>query len=55
MERDRDGASCWQVSLAADGRPIWRSDAEERRTQPARSDWQRSEDVFLKLFPSNDY
>ena len=55
MERDMDGANSWQVTLAADGTLRWKSDAGERATQPARSFWQRLEDVFFKLFPSSYY
>ena len=55
MERDMEGANSWQVALAADGSTIWRNDAAERNTQPARNIWQRLENAFFKIFPSSYY
>jgi putative cardiolipin synthase len=55
MERDMEGANSWQVTLAPDGTLRWKSDAGERKTQPARNFWQRLEDVFFKFFPSSYY
>ncbi|HWR88284.1 MAG TPA: phospholipase D family protein [Acidiferrobacterales bacterium] len=55
MERDMGGANSWQVVLAEDGSLRWRSTAGELTRQPARSFWQRVEDVIFKLFPANLY
>jgi putative cardiolipin synthase len=55
MERDMSGANSWQVVRADDGALRWRSDPGERRAQPARSFWQRVENVLFKLMPASYY
>ncbi|HMS81145.1 MAG TPA: phospholipase D family protein [Burkholderiaceae bacterium] len=54
-ERVMSGANSWQVSARADGTLRWRSDAGELARQPARSAWQRVENLFFKLFPPTLY
>ena len=53
IERDMSGANSWQVALAEDGGLRWRSDAGERNSQPARSFWQRVENLVFKLAPAS--
>jgi putative cardiolipin synthase len=55
MERDMTGANSWRVEVADDGGLIWKSDAGERRSQPARSRWQRVENLLFKLLPASYY
>jgi len=49
------GANSWQVALAGDGSLRWRSDAGERSSQPARSFWQRVQNLVFKLAPASYY
>jgi len=55
IERDLSGANSWQVVLADDGTLRWRSAAGERSSQPARSFWQRVENLVFKLMPASYY
>jgi cardiolipin synthase C len=55
IERDMSGANSWQVALAGDGSLRWRSDAGERDSQPARSFWQRVQNLVFKLAPASYY
>jgi putative cardiolipin synthase len=55
IERDMSGANSWQVALAEDGSLRWRSDAGERSSQPARSLWQRVQNLVFKLAPASYY
>jgi len=55
IERDMSGANSWQVALAGDGSLRWRSDAGERSSQPARSFWQRVQNLVFKLAPASYY
>jgi putative cardiolipin synthase len=55
MERDMSPANSWRVTLTSDGALVWKGNAGERTTQPARSFAQRIENVFFKLFPSGYY
>ena len=55
MERDMTGANAWRVSLAPDGSLRWSDDVGVLERQPARSVWQRVENLFFKLFPPNLY
>jgi putative cardiolipin synthase len=55
MERDMGGANAWRVELDAEEHPRWTSDAGTLHRQPARSAWQRLENLFFKLFPPNLY
>jgi len=55
MQRDMDGANSWQVIRTDDGELRWRSHAGELSRQPARSFWQRVENVIFKFFPVDLY
>jgi putative cardiolipin synthase len=55
IERDMSGVNSWQVVLADDGTLRWRSAVGERSSQPARSFWQRVENVVFKLMPASYY
>jgi putative cardiolipin synthase len=55
IERDMNGANSWRVERAADGSLRWTSDAGTLTRQPARSAWQRVENLFFKLFPPGLY
>ena len=55
MERDMGGANSWQVSRHTDGNVSWTSDAGVLTSQPARSLWQRIENLVFKLFPASYY
>jgi putative cardiolipin synthase len=55
MERDMTGANSWHVVLSDDRTIRWRSDAGEVSAQPARSAWQRVQNVLFKLFPASYY
>jgi putative cardiolipin synthase len=55
IERDLSGANSWQVVVTGDDTLVWRSELGERRSQPARSFWQRVENVFFKLMPASYY
>jgi putative cardiolipin synthase len=53
--RDMQPANSWQVELAADGGLRWVDDKEVVTSQPARSWWQRVEDVIFMAFPKEIY
>jgi cardiolipin synthase C len=55
MDRDMQGANSWRVQLDAQGHLHWVSDAGTVREQPARSAWQRVENLVFKLFPPSLY
>jgi putative cardiolipin synthase len=55
IERDMAPANSWRVAFDADGRLAWTNDRETVHSQPARSWWQRVEDVFFMAFPENLY
>ncbi len=55
MDDSMTDANSWRVDLAADGSPRWTSAAGELTAQPARSLWQRVENLFFKLFPPSLY
>jgi putative cardiolipin synthase len=55
IARDIQPDNSWQVELSQDGKLIWRSSAGVVHRQPARSWWQRVEDVFFMLFPKDLY
>jgi putative cardiolipin synthase len=55
IERDMSGANSWAVARAEDGSLRWRSDAGERSLQPARSFWQRVQNLVFKLAPASYY
>jgi len=55
MERDMQPKNAWHVTLNEQGRLRWTADGEPLTRQPARSGWQRMQDVFFMLFPRNLY
>jgi putative cardiolipin synthase len=55
MERDMGGANSWHVTRDADGSLRWTSTAGERTSQPARSLWQRMQNLLFKLAPASYY
>jgi putative cardiolipin synthase len=55
MERDMRPENAWHVVLGADGAVRWISGDKALTTQPARSLWQRIEDVIFMAFPRDLY
>jgi putative cardiolipin synthase len=55
MERDMQPENAWRVTLAADGSLRWTAGDQVLTTQPARSFWQRIEDVIFMAFPRDLY
>jgi putative cardiolipin synthase len=55
MERDMSPENSWNVQFAADGSLRWVSGDDVRTRQPARSEWQRIQDLFFMMFPSEQY
>ncbi len=55
MEQDMQPENAWRVTLNENGRLQWTADGEPLTRQPARSGWQRMQDVFFMLFPRNLY
>jgi putative cardiolipin synthase len=55
MQRDMGLTNSWQVRRDADGRLRWISSAGERTSQPARSFWQRVQNLVFKLAPASYY
>jgi hypothetical protein len=55
MERDMAPENAWRVTLAADGQIRWTAGDKVLTSQPARSLWQRIEDVIFMAFPRDLY
>jgi cardiolipin synthase C len=55
MERDMAPDNSWQVQLDPQGELRWVSGNQVLSTQPARSLWQRVEDLIFMLFPRDLY
>ena len=55
IERDVQPANSWRVDPDADGDLRWTNDKETVTRQPARSWWQRVQDVFFMMFPKEYY
>jgi putative cardiolipin synthase len=55
MERDMGGANSWQVTRDAEGGLRWTSSTGELTSQPARSVWQRVQNLLFKLAPASYY
>jgi len=55
MERDMLPKNAWHVTLDEHDSLRWVADGEPLTRQPARSAWQRTQDVFFMLFPRNLY
>ncbi len=52
---DTSAANSWEVSLNEKNKIIWSNDVESVTRQPARSGWQRFQDLFFMLFPKRLY
>jgi putative cardiolipin synthase len=55
IERDMQRVNSWQVQLDGDGGLRWVNDEAVVTRQPARSWWQRVEDVIFMAFPKDLY
>jgi putative cardiolipin synthase len=55
FQRDTGPENAWHVTLGKDGEPVWTADAQRLRDQPARSLWQRVEDLIFMAFPRDLY
>jgi putative cardiolipin synthase len=55
MERDMRPENAWNVQFGPDGKVRWVSGDQVLTRQPARDQWQRIQDVFFMLFPSDQY
>lgn len=55
MLADMQPANAWQLALDAQGRVQWQAEGPPLHQQPARSPWQRAQNLFFKLFPPSLY
>jgi putative cardiolipin synthase len=55
IERELLPANSWRVEIDDTGRVVWINDRETVTRQPARSGWQRIEDVIFMAFPRDLY
>jgi putative cardiolipin synthase len=55
MEHDLSPKNAWRVYLNEDGEVRWVAAGEELSWQPARSFWQRIEDIVFMAFPRDLY
>jgi putative cardiolipin synthase len=55
MQRDMRPENAWQVRFNEDGKLRWVSGETVLTSQPARSQWQRIQDMFFMLFPADQY
>lgn len=55
MERDMQPDNAWRVTLGPDGDPRWTAGDKVLTSQPARSFWQRMQDVIFMGFPRDLY
>lgn len=55
IERNLQPANSWRVEIDKDDRVVWINDTETVTMQPARSFWQRVEDVIFMAFPKELY
>jgi putative cardiolipin synthase len=55
IERDMEPRNSWRVELDADGALRWSNDQETLTMQPARSWWQRVQDVIFRVVPKEYY
>jgi len=53
--RDTRPENSWRVELTTDDKLRWTNDTETVSRQPARSFWQRIEDIFFRVFPEEYY
>jgi putative cardiolipin synthase len=55
VEQDMQPANAWHVTLNERGSLRWTAGGKSLARQPARSAWQRAQDLFFMLFPRNLY
>jgi hypothetical protein len=55
MQRDMRPENAWEVKLEPGGSLRWVAGEEMLTRQPARSAWQRIQDVLFMLFPRDFY
>jgi putative cardiolipin synthase len=55
MERDMRPENAWRLSLNSRGRVEWTAEGQTLTRQPARSGWQRLEDLIFMLLPKSLY
>jgi putative cardiolipin synthase len=55
LEQDMLPANAWHVTLDEQGRLRWTADGKPLTRQPARSTWQRVQDMLFMLLPRNLY
>ena len=55
MERDMRPENAWRLSLDSRGRVEWTAQGQTLTRQPARSVWQRLQDLVFMLFPKSLY
>ena len=55
LERDMQEANAWHVTLAPGGTVLWTAGGRVLDSQPARSTWQRVQDVIFMAFPRDLY
>jgi putative cardiolipin synthase len=55
MQRDMQPENAWRVSLDSRGGLQWVAGSQTLKRQPARSLWQRTQDILFMLFPRNLY
>jgi cardiolipin synthase C len=55
IQQDTQPANAWHVTLNERGSLRWTADRKPLSRQPARSAWQRAQDMFFMLFPRNLY
>ena len=55
MERDMKPENAWRLSLNSHGRVQWTAQDRTLTRQPARSAWQRLQDLIFMLFPKSLY
>jgi putative cardiolipin synthase len=55
MERDMRPENAWRLSLDSRGRVVWTAEDETLTRQPARSVWQRLQDLIFMVFPKSLY
>jgi phosphatidylserine/phosphatidylglycerophosphate/cardiolipin synthase-like enzyme len=55
IERDLGAQHSWRVAIDEGGHLRWSSDAGTLTRQPARSAWQRVENLLFKLLPADLY
>lgn len=55
IERDLQPANSWRVEIEPNGAVVWIHDTDKVSMQPARSLWQRVEDLIFMAFPKELY